>query len=70
MNNTTMHSADQLTHLKIVAVSLVMGIVIVGISIAARPSLPDMSAQLEARAPVLKAGQPTQWSRSETSTIR
>jgi hypothetical protein len=70
MNNSTMHSADRVTHLKIVAVSLVLGIVVVGIGIAARPTLPDMGAQLEARAPVLKAGQPSQWSVSETSTIR
>ena len=70
MNNSTMHTADRLTHLKIVAVSLVLGIVVVGIGIAAHPPLPDMSTQLEARAPVLKAGQPTIWSGSETSTIR
>jgi hypothetical protein len=29
-----------------------------------------MGAQLEARAPMLKAGQPVNWSASETSTIR
>jgi hypothetical protein len=65
-----MHTADRLTHLKIVAVSLVFGIVVVGIGIAAQSKLPDMSTQLEARAPVLKAGQPTKWSGSETSAIR
>ena len=70
MNNSTMHTADRLTHLKIVAVSLFLGIVAVGIGIAAHQPLPDMSTQLEARAPVLKAGQPTKWSGSETSTIR
>ena len=30
----------------------------------------DMSTQLEARAPMLKAGQPVIWSGSETSTVR
>jgi hypothetical protein len=70
MNNTTMHTADRLTHLKIVLVSLVAVIVIVSIGvIAQRPAL-NMSAQLEARAPALKAGQPVIWSGSETSTIR
>jgi hypothetical protein len=53
-----------------VVVSLVMGIVVVGIGIAARPTLPDMSTQLEARAPVLKAGGPVIWSGNENSTIR
>ena len=70
MNNASMRTADKLTHLKIVVVSLVLGTVVVGIGIAARPIVPDMSTQLEARAPVLKAGQPVIWSGSEISTIR
>ena len=70
MNNASMRTADQLTHLKIVGVSLILSIVVVGIGIAARPTVPDMSTQLEARAPVLKAGQPVIWSGSEISTIR
>ena len=70
MKNSSMHTADRITHLKIVVLSLVFGTVVVGIGIAAHPTLPDMSTQLEARAPVLKAGQPTQWSGVETSTIR
>ena len=48
----------------------ILGIVVVGIGIAARPTAPDMSTQLEARAPVLKAGQPVIWSGSEISTTR
>ena len=70
MNNFSMFTADRLTHLKIVVVSLVAGIVVVGIGIAARSTLPDMSTQLEVRAPVLKAGQPVIWSGNENSTIR
>ena len=70
MNNASMRTADQLTHLKIVGVSLILGTVVVGIGIAARPTVPDMSTQLEARAPVLKAGQPVIWSGSEVSTTR
>jgi ABC-type proline/glycine betaine transport system permease subunit len=70
MNNSSMFTADRVTHLKIVVVSLIAGIVVVGVGIAARPTLPDMSTQLEARAPVLKAGQPVIWSGNETSTIR
>ncbi len=70
MNNSSLHTADRLTHLKIVVVSLIAGIAVVSVGILARPNVPDMSTQLEARAPVLKAGQPVVWSASETSTIR
>ena len=70
MNNFTLRTADRLTHLKIVAVSLVAGIAVVGIGIAAHQPASNMSAQLEARAPVFKAGQPVVWSGSEARTIR
>jgi len=70
MNNYTLPTADRLTHLKIVVVSLIAGIVVVGIGIAARPELPDMSPRLEARAPVLKAGKPMVWTQADRVTIR
>jgi hypothetical protein len=70
MNNTTIRTADPLTHIKIVVVALVAGIAVVGIGIAAHKAQPDMSAQLEARAPVLKAGQPVVWSGNEARTVR
>ena len=70
MNNTSMRTADRLTHLKIVAVSLVAAFVVNPIGVAASPTGPRMSAQPEARAPVLKAGKPVIWSGSETSTVR
>ena len=70
MNNYTLNTADRLTHLKIVAVSLVAGIVVVGVGLAARPDLPDMSTRLESRAPVLKADRPVIWSQSDRVTIR
>jgi len=70
MNNYTMNSADRLTHLKIVAVSLVAGIAVVCVGIAARPELPDMSTRLEARAPVLKPGKEVIWTQSDQVTIR
>ena len=70
MNNYTMNTADRLTHLKIVVVSLVAGIAVVGVGIAARPNLPDMSTQLEARAPVLKATKPVVWTRADHITVR
>jgi hypothetical protein len=70
MNNYSLATADRLTHLKVVVVSLVAGIVVVGVGIAARPGLPDMSTRLETRAPVLKAGKPVIWTQSDQVTIR
>jgi hypothetical protein len=70
MNNYTMNTADRLTHIKIVVVSLIAGIAVVCVGIAARPELPDMSTRLEARAPVLKPGKPVVWTRSDQVTIR
>ena len=70
MNNYSLRSADRLTHLKIVVMSLVAGIAVITVGIAARPSLPDMSTQLEARAPVLKAGAPVIWTSRDDITIR
>ncbi len=70
MNNYNVTTADRLTHLKIVVVSLVAGIVVIGVGIAARPELPDMSTRLEARAPILKAGKPVVWTHSDQITIR
>ena len=70
MNNYSLATADRLTHLKVVVVSLIAGIVVVGVGIAARPELPDMSTRLEARAPVLKAGKPVVWTQSDRITIR
>jgi ABC-type proline/glycine betaine transport system permease subunit len=68
MNNYTMATADRLTHLKIVVVSLIAGIIVVGVGIAARPALPD--TRLEARAPVLKADRPVVWTQADRITIR
>ena len=68
--NYTLMTANRATHMKVVAVSLIASIVIVVGVMAARPSLPDMSTQLEARAPVLKAGKPVIWTDSEKVTIR
>jgi hypothetical protein len=70
MNNYSLKTADRLTHLKIVVVSLVAGIAVIGVGIAARPNLPDMSTQLEARAPVLKPQRPVVWTQSDQITVR
>jgi hypothetical protein len=70
MNNSTLRTADSMTHIKIVGVALVAAFAVIGVGLAAGPNTPNMSTQLEARAPVLKAGQPVIWSTAGTSTIR
>jgi len=52
MNNTSMFTADRMTHLKIVVVSLVCATVVAGIGIAARVT--DGTSE----ASVIKAGKP------------
>ena len=70
MNNYTLKTADRLTHLKIVAVSLVAGNLVVGIGIAARPDLRDMSTRFDSRSAGMKAGKPVVWTQSDRVTIR
>lgn len=70
MNNYTLNTADRLTHIKIVVVSLIAGIAVVGVGVAARPELPDMSTRLEARAPILKPGKAVIWTSADQVTIR
>lgn len=53
--NSSMFTADRMTHLKIVVVSLVCATLVAGIGIAARVS---DSSGLQASAPVVKAGAP------------
>ena len=69
MNNFSMKTADRLTHVKIVVMSLVAGIVVVGVGIAARPNLPNMSTQLHSSAPI-KAGKPVVWTSADHTVVR
>lgn len=70
MDNYRLTTADRLTHIKIVAVSLVAGMVVVGIGMAARPELSDMSTRTVVHSPVLLADKPIVWSRAEHTTAR
>jgi len=70
VNNHNLTTADRLTHLKIVVVSLLAAIVVVCIGIAARPSLPDMSTRMETRAPILNASKPMVWTQAGEITVR
>ncbi len=75
LNNSSLRSADGATHVKIVAVALIAGIMVVGIGIAARSNI-DLgtnvggNARLEAKGPVIKAGKPTAFTGGEAITIR
>jgi L-asparaginase/Glu-tRNA(Gln) amidotransferase subunit D len=63
--NHSIHSADRSTHLKIVVIALVAGIVVAGLGISARSS-----ADYTQTAHVIKAGKPVAVTSSDTTAIR
>ena len=65
--NHSIYSADRSTHLKVVIVALVAGIVVAGLGISARTSSDDGYAQ-SARA--IKAGAPVAVTNSNASVVR
>lgn len=65
--NHSIYSADRTTHLKIVVVALVAGIMVAGFGITARMSSDDGYAQT---ARIIKAGQPVALSSSSTGVVR
>jgi hypothetical protein len=73
MNNSSLTSADSHTHLKVVVVSLLAGILVIGIGIAASPSLNQSglsASRMEAAGPVIRAGKPMAVTAGEATTIR
>jgi hypothetical protein len=67
MSNSTLLSADRATHLKIVAISLIAGFLVIGVGVAARqPS----GVLFQDNATVQKAGKPVSLTSHETTTIR
>jgi hypothetical protein len=69
MNNSSMITADRMTHLKIVVVSLVCATIVAGVGIAARVNdFTGSSSRLETA--VIRAGQPVTASTVEGSSIR
>jgi hypothetical protein len=64
--NHSIYSADRTTHLKIVVVALVAGILVAGFGISARTS--DDGYTQTAR--VIKAGKPVTITNSNTSLVR
>ena len=65
--NHSIYSADRSTHLKIVVVALVAGIVVAGLGISARTNADDGYAQT---ARVLKAGKPVTVTSTNASMVR
>ena len=64
--NHSIYSADRTTHLKVVVVALVAGIVVAGFGISARNS--DEGYTQTAR--VMKAGKPVMVTNSDNSLVR
>jgi hypothetical protein len=65
--NHSIYSADRSTHLKVVVVALVAGIVVVGLGISTRSNSDDGYAQT---ARVIKAGKPVTVTSSNASMVR
>ena len=68
MSNSSMLTADRMTHLKIVVVSLICATLVAGVGVAAR--LTDGATTGRMEATVIKAGKPVTASTSEPRTIR
>jgi len=66
--NTSLATADRLTHLKIVVVSLVASILVVALAIAAHPTTTD--PHLQASGPVIKANKLIVVTGQEHNSIR
>ena len=62
-------NAGRTTHLKIVAVALVAGVVVVAVGINARTTNLD-TARVETDRAIVKAGQPATYAGQETSAVR
>jgi len=65
--NHSIYSADRATHLKIVVVALVAGIVVAGLGISVRATSDDGYAQT---AHVIKAGKPVTVTSSDAALVR
>jgi ABC-type proline/glycine betaine transport system permease subunit len=66
MNNSSMLTADRMTHLKIVVLSLICATLVAGVGIAARVT--DGNVRMEAT--VIKAGTPVQASTTDGNPVR
>jgi len=70
MNNSSLFTADRMTHLKIVVVSLVCATLVAGIGVAARVSDSTSGASSRMETVFIKAGKPVTASTSEDTAVR
>jgi hypothetical protein len=69
--NSSLWSASRATHIKIVVISLVFSIVVVGVGISARTDNSESAtAMVKANGPVLKAAKPSAITANDISTVR
>jgi hypothetical protein len=67
--NHSIYSADRMTHLKIVVVALIAGILVAGLSISSRNTTDEGLTQT-ASTHVMKAGKPVAITSSGNSVVR
>ena len=65
MNNSTLITADRMTHIKIVVVALLASVAVIVVGIAARPQI-DTSATAQ----IVKPGKPQLANDAATSSVR
>ena len=70
MSNFSMFTADRMTHLKIVVVSLVCATLVAGIGVAARVTDSSVAGNGQMEATVLKVGKPVTASTGDARTVR
>ena len=72
MNNSSLLTADRMTHLKIVVMALVCATLVAGVGIAARitEGTTGINGRLEATGPVIKTSKPVTASTNENRTVR
>ena len=70
MSNYTLLRADRATHLKIVAVSLIAGLLVVSVGLAARPPVGHGALRVEDNGVALKAANPASWTSRTSATVR
>jgi hypothetical protein len=70
MNNSSLLTADRMTHLKIVVVSLVCATLVAGIGVAARVTDGSVAGNGQMEATVFKVGKPVTASTGDARTVR
>ena len=69
--NHSIVTADAITHLKIATLALIAGIIVVAVGLSARGNNPEtVTARAEGNGPVVKAGQPAQFTTRSGIEIR